>query len=222
VALASINLPNAWKQQQFDRRPPGQSVAESLAQMHASRDHVRRIAAAMTDADLAEPAWFQVGPFRGWRPAQVPLGFSLVHTWGHLEEARVRLDHLEAMVGDEVTHALLDLSVSVLGVILDAGRARELDFSFAVDITDPGGGTWVFEATEHGWQVNEGDPSAADLILSQDLNVCIKARYFITDIVSLIEAGDIRPKSQGGMSVFSQLLMMPDFDSEVPAIPEAG
>jgi hypothetical protein len=48
---------DAWNERMFGRRPVGQTVAQSLAEMRASRDALRRWAADKTDADLAGPAW---------------------------------------------------------------------------------------------------------------------------------------------------------------------
>jgi hypothetical protein len=165
---------------------------------------------------------------RGFRPAQVALAFCAGHTWQHLQEARVRHGHAGTMVGPQVTHAMLDgpipgiplyLNVAGTTLFLDAGRAKEQDFSFALNITGPGGGIWAFHASDDGWQVGEVESADTDLVLSQDLDTYIKMRYFIGDVATLIKAGQIEVNDEKALSVYSQLFAMPDFDFEFPQMP---
>ena len=228
VLLRTLNELNAWNQGQFAARPEGQKVERSLEQMRASRDYVRQVTAKLTDADLAQPAWFPLLNMRGFRPAQVALAFCAGHTWQHLQEARVRHGHAGTMVGPQVTHAMLDgpipgiplyLNVAGTTLFLDAGRAKEQDFSFALNITGQGGGIWAFHASDDGWQVGEVESADTDLVLSQDLDTYIKMRYFIGDVATLIKAGQIEVNDEKALSVYSQLFVMPDFDFEFPQMP---
>lgn len=228
VELRTLNELNAWNQGNFVARPDGQKVERSLEQMRSSRDYVRQVTAKLTDADLAKPAWFPLLNMRGFRPAQVALAFCVGHTWQHLEEARVRHGHAGTMVGPELTHTMLDgnipgiplyLIIPTTALFLDAGRAKEQDFSFALNITGPGGGIWAFHASDKGWQVGEVESADTDLVLSQDLDTYIKTRYFISDVATLIEAGEIEVSDDQALSVYNQLFIMPDFDFEFPRVP---
>ena len=58
----------AWNAGIFARRPVGQTAAESLAQMQASRELIRRTLDGLTDADLERPAW---SPFFGWTRREI-------------------------------------------------------------------------------------------------------------------------------------------------------
>ncbi len=228
VQLRTFNELNAWNQGNFAARPESQTVERSLEQMYSSRDDVRQVADRLTDSDLARQAWFPMLNMRGFRPAKVSLAFCAGHTWQHLEEARVRHGHAGTRVGPELTHAMLNgtipgiplyLIIPTTALFLDAGRARELDFSFALEITGPGGGMWSFRASEEGWQVEEVESAQTDLVLSQDLDTYIKTRYFISDLATLIEAGDIEASDEQALSIYSQLFVMPDFDFVFPQMP---
>jgi len=228
VRLSTLNELNAWNQGKFTARPEGQKVERSLEQMYNSRDYVRQVTAKLTDADLAKPAWFPMLNMRGFRPAQVALAFCAGHTWQHLEEARVRHGHAGTMVGPELTHAMLNgtipgiplyLIIPTTALFFDAGRAKELDFSVALNITGPGGGIWAFRASDEGWQVEEVESADTDLVLSQDLDTYIKTRYFISDMATLIEAGDIKVNDDQALSVYNQLFVIPDLDFEFPQMP---
>ncbi len=228
VRLRTINELNAWNQGNFAARPEGQTVKRSLEQMLNSRDDVRQVAAKLTDADLARPAWFPLLNMRGFRTARVALAFCAGHTWQHMEETRVRHGHAGTMVRPELTHAMLNgqipgiplyLIVPVTALFFDAGLAKELDFSFALKITGPGGGTWVFRASDAGWEVQEVESADTDLVLSQDLDTYIKTRFFISDTASLVETGHVEVSDEKALSVFNQLSIVPDFDFVFPRMP---
>ena len=228
VQLHTLNELNAWNQSKLALRPEGQEVESSLEQMYSSRDYVRQVTAALTDADLANPAWFSLLNMRGFRSVQVALAFCAGHTWQHMEEARVRHGDTGTLVGPELTHAMLNgavpgiplyLIVPTTTLFLDAGRARDLDFSFALDVTGPGGGIWSFRASDTGWQVEEVGSAEADLVLSMKLDTYIEMRHLIRDMASLIEAGDIKVSDEQALAVYNQLFVLPDFDFEFPRMP---
>lgn len=225
VQLRTLNELNVWNQGKFADRPAGQNVERSLEQMHDSREYVREVMATLTDADLARPAWFHLLNMRGFRTAEVALTFGVGHTWQHLEEARVRHGHARTWVGPELTHAMLNgtipgiplyLVMPTTTLFLDAGRAKELGFSFALNITGPGGGLWDFRVSDTGWQVGEVESADTSLVLSMDLDTYIKMRYFISDMAPLIESGDIRASDDRAFAVYNQLFVVPDFDFVFP------
>jgi hypothetical protein len=134
------------------------------------------------------------------------------------------------MIGPELTHAMMDGKFPVPGIpsylnmpgttlFLDAGRAKEQDFSFALTVTGPGGGLWAFHASDQGWQVGEVESADTDLVLSLDLDTYVKLRYFIGDVAPLVEAGEIEVSDDQALSVYRQLFVVPDFDFEFPQMP---
>ena len=223
VQLRTLNELNTWNQGKFSLRPEGQKVEISLEQMYHSREYIRQVTATLTDAGLANPAWFPLLNMRGFRTAQTALAFGVGHTWQHLEEARVRHGHNGTMVGPELTHAMLNgtipgiplyLIMPTTTLFLSAARAKELDFSFALNITSSGGGIWAFRVSDAGWQVEAVDSANTDLVLSMDLDTYIKMRHFIGDMAALIEAGNITASDNQALAVYNQLFVMPDFDFE--------
>ena len=79
VQLRTLNELNAWNQGKFAARPVGQKVEISLEQMYERREYVRKVAAALTDVNLANPAWFPLLNMRGFRIAQVALAFCAMY-----------------------------------------------------------------------------------------------------------------------------------------------
>lgn len=230
VQLRTLNELNVWNQDHFAARSRDQAVERSLEQMRDSRDYVRKVIATMVDDDLANSAWFPLLNMRGFRPAQVALGFCLGHTWQHLEEARVRYGLAGTLLGPELTHAMLDGNRPVPGIplyltipgttlFLDAAQAKEQDFSFALNITGPGGGIWSFRPSNRSWHVREVETADTDLVLSEDFDTYIKMRHFINDVATLIEVGDIEVNDDQALAIYSQMFVVPDFDFEFPQIP---
>ncbi len=228
VHFSTFSELNAWNQGQFAARPAGQKVEKSLEQMHRSRDDVRHVTAQLTEADLARPVWFPMLNMRGFRPAQVALAFCAGHTWQHMEEARVRYGHAGTMIGPELTHAMLNgtipgiplyLIVPTTALFFDARRAKALDFSFALRITDPGGGVWAFRPSDEGWRVEQVEAADTDLVLSQDLDTYIKSRYFISDMGAMVESGKIQVNDERALSLYNQLFVVPDLDFVFPQMP---
>ena len=80
---------NAWNERMFARRSLDQTVTQSLAQMQASREALRRMLGQMSATDLARPVWFPllVG---GWVPIRAVLASCRQHTWGQVMELRLR------------------------------------------------------------------------------------------------------------------------------------
>jgi hypothetical protein len=145
-----------------------------------------------------------------------------------MEEARIRHGHAGTSVAPQLTHAMLNglipgiplyLIIPTTTLFLDASRAKELNFSFALNITGPGGGIWDFRASEAGWHAAEVQSSDADVTLSMNLDTYIKMRYFISNMDSFIEHGDIKVSDDQALSLYRQLFVMPDFDFEFPQMP---
>jgi hypothetical protein len=146
--------------------------------MYASHEYVSQVMTALTDKDLAKPTWFPLLNRRGFRSTEVALAFGTGHVWQHIEEARVRHGRAGTLVGSELTPVTLNgmvpgiplyLIVPRTTLLIDARKAHELDFSFALSITSPGGGLWKFHVTDTDWQVGEVESADTDLVLSIDL-----------------------------------------------------
>src|SRR5918993_5922680 len=110
----------------------------------------------------------------------------------------------------------LYLIVPTTTLFLNAARAKELDFSFALNTTDPGGGVWEFRASDPGWQVVEVELAKTDLVLSMDLDTYIKMRHFIGDMASVSEDDNVTASDDRALAVYNQLFVLPDFDFVFP------
>ena len=65
----------------------------------------------------------------------------------------------------------------------------------------------------------EVESADTDLMLSMDLDTYIKMRYFMGDLASLTEAGQITASDEQALAIYDQLFVLPDFDFEFPQMP---
>jgi hypothetical protein len=221
VKLSSINELNAWNQEHFKQRPADQTVAESLAQMHASRDTVRKIADDMTDADLMKPAWFPLLTMRGFRTAQVALGFCVNHTWGHLEEARVRLGYSASDIAPAVRPAMIDGRINMFhAAFIDPAAAQDADFTLVTDIVGVGGGAWTTHIAEGAATVAPGFTEGAELVISQGVDSYIKQAFLMANMPTLIQSGEVEVSDFDALATFGSFFLLPDPDAIMDALPE--
>jgi hypothetical protein len=90
--LASPEALNTWNARKLAERPADQTVEQSLAQWQESCATIRRLAAGMTDADLARPCWQPI--FMGWGTARDLLAFCLNHDWSEFTQLRIHMGRL--------------------------------------------------------------------------------------------------------------------------------
>ena len=79
--LRTMNNLHEWNTCQFAKRPPDQTVEESLRQMRQSRDEVRRVVTSLSEADLDERAWMLL--IVGWTTRRLALQMCIPHMRGH-------------------------------------------------------------------------------------------------------------------------------------------
>jgi len=166
--LRSMAELNAWNARKFAERPADQTVERSLLQMRASRDAIRRVVAALSDADLERPVWVPL-PGTGWMTVRGVLEACIVHTWNHFMELRLRLKRSEPAPTPSQTHRALAFYVNFLPITLNRALATNTRFTAVMDITGPGGGTWTIRVADGGCTVTEEREPQPDLVMTQSV-----------------------------------------------------
>jgi DinB superfamily/SCP-2 sterol transfer family len=199
---------NAWNERMFARLPPDQIVAQSLAQMQASRDAIRRVVGRMHDTDLERPVWFPllVG---GWVPAHAVLGGCRFHTWSHFMELRLRHPAIPRRrlpaARASTTHGALGDLMRFFPVMLNRAQAEQTRFTLAMVFSGPGGGTWTVSVADGACTVSEGQPLQADLVLTQSPESFMKTRLELHDPVAAMQTGEIAVQGIEHMGTFAAL-----------------
>jgi DinB superfamily len=202
---------NAWNARMFAQRPAGQTVAESLAEMEASRDAVRRTLADLTDADLDRPVW---SPFFGWgRMRDAILGLA-GHTFGHFMEARIRLKRSEPVPPPTVVHRALGFYLGLVERMVDRERAAGARFVAVMAFTGAGGGAWTLRVDDGVCGVAEGRAVRADLVMIQSPETFVATFARIRNPMLSLLTGKIKVKWFRGLSTFGKLFPPPAANPE--------
>jgi hypothetical protein len=207
-AARSKNELNAWNERMFARRSPDQTVTQSLAQMQASRDTLRRVVGRMHGTELDWPVWF---PLRvgGWVPAHAVLASCRLHTWRHIMELRLRhpmSTHYTLPVPRAATmHAALSDLMSFFPLRLNRVQAEQTRFTMSMVFSGSGGGSWTVRVADGACTVSEGQAAHADMVLSQSPESFMKTCLELHDPMVAMRSGEITVQGMDHLRIFAAL-----------------
>jgi DinB superfamily/SCP-2 sterol transfer family len=207
VARSNSEL-NAWNECMFARRPPNQTVAQSLAQMQASRDAIRRVVGRMQDMDFDRPVWFPllVG---GWVPTHAVLEECRLHAWSQFMELRLRHPARSQrplpVPRAATTHGALGDLIGFFPVLLNRVQAEQISLTLAMVFSGPGGGAWTVSVANGTCTVSEGQATQADLIMTQSPESFMKTRLELHDPLAAMQSGEIAVQGIEHMGAFAAL-----------------
>jgi hypothetical protein len=199
---------NAWNERMFARRAPDQTVTQSLAQMQASREAIRRVVGRMHDTNLERPVWFPllVG---GWVPTHAVLEGCRLHTWSQFMELRLRRPASPQRSLPEpraaTTHGALGDLMGFFPVLLNRVQAEQISLTLAMVFSGPGGGTWTVRVANGACTVSEGQAAQADLIVTQSPESFMKTHLELHDPVAAMQSGEIAVQGIEYMGAFAAL-----------------
>jgi hypothetical protein len=199
---------NAWNERMFTRRPSDQTVMQSLAQMQASREELRRTLGQMPDGALDRPVWFLllVG---GWVPARAVLASCRLHTWRHLMELRLRHPvSIRSTLGvpcATTMHAALGDLMNFFPLRLNRMQAEQIHFTLIMNFTGPGGGSWTVRVADGACVVSEAHAARADLVLTQSPDCFMKTCLELHDPMAGVQNGEISVQGVEYLDIFARL-----------------
>ncbi|MBI1800408.1 MAG: hypothetical protein HY259_10425 [Chloroflexi bacterium] len=198
-----------WNARKFAERPAGQTVAQSLAQMRAARDAVRRVLTSTlaSDADLEQPAWFVV--FRGWGPARGNLEWCRAHTWNELIQLRIHLQRETPVPSAAVTRAAIGFDLGLVSGVLNRELASQIQFTAVMEFTDPGVEPWTISVGGGAATSREGRPERADLVMTQSAATFLKTITGIQHPMVSIQQGELQVSDFVALGTFAQLFPLP-------------
>ena len=202
---------NAWNARKFAERLADQTVQETLAQLQASRDEIRRVTAGMTDADLDRPTWF---PFQfaggdGWVTARMPMMFCLTHDWSEFMQLRIHMGAKAPVPSPGITTQYLGGLIGMaFPMSLDRGAADGQAFTAVFDFSDPGVSPFAIRVSDGEATVEPGKPGDADLVLTQSAETFEKTFRGITTFPEAIQSGAIQVSDMEGLAKFGTLFPM--------------
>jgi hypothetical protein len=184
----------AWNERMFARRVHDQSVVQSLAQMQASRDAIRRVVGRMRPTDFDRPVWFPllVG---GWVPAHAVLEGCRLHTWNHVMELRLRHPARSQRSLPEpratTMHSALGDLISLFPVMVKRVQAEQTSLTLAMVFSGPGGGAWTVHVAKGACTVSQGQAGQTDLVITQSPESFMKTHLELHDPIAAMQSGEI-------------------------------
>jgi len=199
---------NDWNALKFSERPPGQTMEESLAELHTSRDEIRDVVDGWTDADLERPLWM---PFFGgnWVVARNGLFFTVAHDWSEFMQLRIHLDRSEPVPSPEITSIYLG---GALGLIypnnLDKEAAQNRVFTTLMSFTDPGVGDFIIEVRDGEVNISPGPAGDPDLVITQSAETFERTIRGIQPLPEAIQDGSLQVSNMESLATFGNLFPM--------------
>ena len=205
---------NDWNAAKFAERPAGQTLEQSLEQMRASREALRRVVATMSDADLDRPVWFPLTGC-GWLTAQWVLLACIAHNWSEFIQLRYHMNRTTPVPSDGITHAALGLLVGFFPAGLDRAQAAKTRFTTVMEFTGPGGGAWTIRVAEGACTLTEERAAPADLVMSQSPETFELIRVGKLDPMAAMQSGELKVEGMQHMATFGMLFPTPTLDTVI-------
>lgn len=210
-AMRTMAELNAWNAQKFAERPANQTPEQSLQQMHATREALRRCLARLGEADLDRPAWVKL-PLMGWVSVREVLGACYMHTWKHFLELRLRLRRDTPMLSAGQTHRGLECFMNFFPKFLDPQQIQPLKLTAVMDFSGPSGGAWTFQIADGACQVCKGHAEHADLVMTQTPETFIKSASGMLNPMWGLLTGQMKVRGFRAMPTFGKVFREPALD----------
>lgn len=207
---------NAWNEEKFSQRPVTQTAEQSLQEMRACREMVRRAVAQLTDIDLKHPAYMGL-PGGGWVNYQMLLDSCYMHTWAHFVELQARMKKSTPVLRPEQVRRGVRVLAGFLPLFLDREAMQEVgNFTFVMNFTGAGGVPFTINIKDGTPRMAERFDPHADLVMTQAPETMLKIRAGMVKPPLAILTGQIKVKGIGKMGTFGKLFHPPRPDQELP------
>lgn len=204
---------NAWNQREFANRKPSHNVQDSLRDMRASRDALRKLTATMTDADLDRKAWMPL--IFGWVSARDVLQAAIVHNVAEYWKLWIRTGQKAPAPSPAAVHLRLDFMMRFLPATLNRDLAARTPFTVTWNFDGPGGGMWTFRVRDGKCTVTEGPADKSDVMITMKPETFHKLVAKMTPPPLLMLTGQMKVKGFMKMGTFGKLFPEPRPDQQI-------
>ncbi|MBI3004314.1 MAG: SCP2 sterol-binding domain-containing protein [Ignavibacteriales bacterium] len=204
---------NEWNARQFAKRPPEQTVAQSMEQMRAARETIRKLMSKMSEKDLDGPAWMPL--FGGWATVREHLHAILLHTVAEYVKLWIRTDQRSPGVSPSGMHLRLDFMMNFMSLTLDKAAAANKKFTMVWNFVGPGGGAWTFRVVDGSCAVNEELVPAPDLMITLKPETLQKIAAKMEPPPLLMLKREMKVKGLFAMGAFAKLFPEPKPDQVI-------
>lgn len=208
LSFDSVAAINEWNDRKFAERPADQTPAESVAQLHASWDEIRRVTRGMSDDDLGRPYWT---PFNGgmWQTAVAGLSFCRGHDWSEFMQLRIHMGRSEPVPSADITTSYLTTMVAfAFPPSLNQEAAQGQEFKAVMSFSDPGVSAVTIAVSDGAATVVPGHAEDAHVVLTMTAETFEKALRGIQPFADAMAAGAIKVDDFEGLATFGELFPM--------------
>lgn len=208
LSIATFADLSEWNEREFAARPAGQTAEESLAELRASWDEIRKIVSEWTDADLERPFWM---PFMGgiWLTAHDGLLWTLSHDYSEFMQLRIHMGRSEPVPSPEITTHYLGMAIGTMYPLnLDKEAAQGREFRTVMAFSDPGVSDFIIEVTGGEASVRPGQVEVADLVITQSAETFEKTVRGIQPLTEAIQEGAVQVNDMESLAMLGELFPM--------------
>lgn len=206
-SLSTLEAISAWNKRKFAERAAGQTAEQSLTQVRASWDDIRRETAAMTDADLERPFWLPILG-AGWVTARHGLQWGLGHDWSEFMQLRIHMGRTKPVPSAAITTYYLGAMIGFLPMFLNKESAAGVEFTAVFTFTDPGVSAYTIHVVDGVATVARGRAENAHLVMTQSAETYEKTVRGIQKPGEAIQSGAIQVSNPEGLATFGKLFPM--------------
>ena len=216
--LRSMGDLNDWNRREFAKRPPGQTVQDSLRAMRESRDAVRAQLATLSDATLSRRTWMPL--IFGWTTARDVLQAIIVHNVAEYWKLWIRTGKRSSAPTPDAVHLRLGFMMQFMPATMNRELAKRTPFTVWWRFEGPGGGDWTFEVQNGECTVSERAPLGADVSFRMKPETFHKLVAKMTPPPVLMLTRQMKVKGMRSMGTFAKLFPEPRPDQIIE--PSAG
>ncbi len=204
-----------WNRVKFDERSIDQTVEQSVEQWHTTREAIRLTLKEMTDADLDTIVFF---PFTGTASIRELLQVGIAHSWGHLTEARNRLDRDQPVPTSATRNIGAGFNVSLLSLMANTS-ASTIPFELQLDF--PSLSSWHITVTNSGSTAEIGQAEGPDLTMTLTPELLFAIMNGLQNPMTAILTRKVKIKGIIRLPAFGKVFPQPGPDDLVFPRPES-
>ncbi len=219
LELATLNDMNRWNAENFAGRSADQTPPDSLAEMRAARDELRRILSTLRDADLARPAWMHLTFLRGWRNVETLLIGCIMHTWNEFIQFRIHMGRDTPLTRTETLNLTVPGFLQFYAAMTDPQAIADQRMQVVFRFSDPGVDSWTLQIDEGRARLVPGTAPDPDIVFTQSTTTLMKTFNNMHDPVVAMQTGEIQVEGSEHLPVYSRLFITITPETPFGAIP---
>jgi hypothetical protein len=206
---------NAWNAEQFAQRPAGQTAWQSVEAYRAMQERVRTAILSVGDEHLGDPVWIPLVGC-GWVPTAVSIASCLAHSWSEFVQLCYLMGRSAPEPDPDATYGASSFLQNFLPAFMDMEAAKDIKFTFAIELTGPGGSAWTFRVADGACETRDDTAPDAQMIIRYSTLTSELIRLGKLDFGAAMESGAVEVVGPEHLETFGRLFPEPALDTPFP------